>query len=51
MLEELSLLQEKGSRILACGTCLDYGVEKLAAGQISILRHRQLLSRLRTIAL
>lgn len=37
VLEELSLLQEKGSRILACGTCLDYyGVkEKLAAGQVS----------------
>ena len=37
VVEELSLLQENGTKILACGTCLDYyGVkEKLAAGQVS----------------
>jgi selenium metabolism protein YedF len=37
VVEELSLLQENGTQILACGTCLDYyGVkEKLAAGQVS----------------
>jgi len=37
VIEELTLLQEKGVTILACGTCLDYYKLKnqLKAGQIS----------------